>query len=86
MLRLLLSRPSADRFSGQLVDKIKIWKLLKADMDQLAQSPSAALQLPEGTVEYAAESLLPPAAEVSTPSRYKITLIKAEELAAPVSA
>ncbi|BGP51487.1 PAB-dependent poly(A)-specific ribonuclease subunit 3 [Rhodotorula kratochvilovae] len=81
-----LPSTSARVVEYQLVDKIKIWKLLKADMDRLAQSPSAALELPEGTVEYAAESLFPPAGEVSIPSRYKVTLIKAEELAVPVSA
>jgi hypothetical protein len=68
--------------SAQLVDKIKIWKLLKADLDRIKAS-SASLDLPDGTVDYAAKSLFasngePPTA--ASPSAFKVTLVKLEDI------
>ncbi|GAA6058131.1 hypothetical protein JCM3770_001941 [Rhodotorula araucariae] len=72
-----LPSTSARVVEYQLVDKIKIWKLLRADMDRLAQSPPIALELPKGTVEYTADSLFPPVPDALP---YTVTLVKAEEL------
>ncbi|GAA5888487.1 hypothetical protein JCM6882_008639 [Rhodosporidiobolus microsporus] len=65
-----LPSTSARVVEYQLVDKIKIFARLKADLDTLAASSSAAvegnygLDLPAGAVDYRAEDLVTPEGEV----------------------
>mgnify|MGYP000400875253 CR=1 FL=1 len=76
----------ADSSHTQLVDKVEIWKLLKADMDRVVQSPPFELALPDGTIEYSADLLFPanlsPAAGCLA---HNVTLIRAEDLCVSTS-
>ncbi|KPV71841.1 uncharacterized protein RHOBADRAFT_56233 [Rhodotorula graminis WP1] len=76
-----LPSTSARVVEYQLVDKVKIWTRLKADMDRLAQDPSADLDLPEGTVAHPVEALFPAQQSGTAGSRaYTVTLVKEEDL------
>ncbi|GEM11445.1 TDG/mug DNA glycosylase family protein [Rhodotorula toruloides] len=78
-----LPSTSARVVEYQLVDKVKIWKLLKADLEQLRTSSSPCLDLPEATVDYPAESLFVPntaTSNAATVSRFKVTLVKMEDI------
>ncbi|TNY17301.1 uracil-DNA glycosylase-like protein [Rhodotorula diobovata] len=81
-----LPSTSARVVEYQLVDKVEIWKLLKADMDRVVQSPPFELALPDGTIEYSADSLFPanlsPAAGCLA---HNVTLIRAEDLCVSTS-
>ncbi|GAA5856205.1 hypothetical protein JCM9279_000937 [Rhodotorula babjevae] len=80
-----LPSTSARVVEYQLIDKVKIWTRLKADMDRLAQDPPEELELPEGTVEHPVEALFPATAAAqeggaALASTYTVTLVKAEDL------
>ncbi|BGP03294.1 hypothetical protein RTG_02607 [Rhodotorula toruloides ATCC 204091] len=80
-----LPSTSARVVEYQLIDKIKIWKLLKADLDQLKGFSSPSLDLPEGTVDYPAELLFPassgtPDAVPTRGSAFRVTLVKMEDI------
>ncbi|BGP35187.1 uracil DNA N-glycosylase Thp1 [Rhodotorula toruloides] len=80
-----LPSTSARVVEYQLVDKIKIWKMLKADLDQLGGFSSPSLDLPEGTVDYPAESLFPASSVTSDAvatggSALRVTLVKLEDI------
>ncbi|GAA5915448.1 hypothetical protein JCM8208_000717 [Rhodotorula glutinis] len=79
-----LPSTSARVVEYQLVDKVKIWTHLKADMDRLARDPPAHLELPEGTVEHSVEALFPAEAAqeggTALARGYTVTLVKEEDL------
>ncbi|BGO95346.1 hypothetical protein NBRC10512_001810 [Rhodotorula toruloides] len=80
-----LPSTSARVVEYQLVDKIKIWKLLKADLDQLKGSSSPSLDWPDGTVDYPAESLFPASsgtlnAGPTGGGAFRVTLVKIEDI------
>ncbi|GAA6020396.1 hypothetical protein JCM10207_002093 [Rhodosporidiobolus poonsookiae] len=67
-----LPSTSARVVEYQLVDKIKIFTQLKADIDKLHASPPVPLDLPPGTVDYPAERLFPPEVEVKVEAAVKV--------------